>query len=211
MKTLNKCLIAASCSLALTGQLNAETFTSTAEISNAISLTETTPFSLGSLFLVKCDGTEGPIDTVATPSVDADDNAAVITLSATTGSITIGATGANEAANTCRAVSLGGEQRGVLSVSGGSAFTDVTITAVAPTATSNLVHSAGNPVTPRINILSLTALSDDGTLDTTLTLDGSGNGNIFVGGTFTPEDRVAATGNYIDGSYVGQYEVSVSY
>ena len=146
---------------------HAETFNATAEISNAISLTETTPLSIGSVFIQKGDGTIG--DGAPAGNTDADS----MTIDPITGAVST-ANGFTDSDGAL--IPLGGEQVGVLAVSGAAAFADLVITATPPTAANDLVHSSGNPAIPTINFLTLNAQADDADNGTTLTLDGTGAG-----------------------------------
>ena len=125
MKNATKLALGAlTLSVAIT-QVNAETFNATAEITNAIALTETTPFSIGTVFITKADGTIGDdADAGAT-------DAAQININALTGAVTTGngTTDTSDGAVT----PLGGEQVGVLTVTGAAPFADLIITATAPT------------------------------------------------------------------------------
>ena len=203
MKNLTKLTLGALTLSFAAAQANAETFNATAEISNAISLTETTPFSIGTVFITKADGTIG--DNADAGATDA----AQINIDALTGAVTTGngTTDTGDGAVT----PLGGEQVGVLTVTGAAPFADLVITATAPTAANDLVHSSANPAIPTINFLALTAIADDADNGGTLTLDASGNGNILIGGEFGASDRATFTGTYADGTYTGTYSVSVSY
>lgn len=202
MKNLSKLSFGAIIVATAANFSHAETFNATAEISNAISLTETTPLSIGTVFIQKGDGTIG------NGATGGDSDADSMTINPLTGAVTTSDGFTDSDGNL---IPLGGEQVGVLSISGAAAFADLNITATAPTAANDLVHSSGNPAIPTINFLALTAIADDADNGAVLTLDGTGSGNILVGGTFGASDRATFTGTYADGTYTGTYTVTVSY
>jgi hypothetical protein len=185
MKNLTKTLIAVSAGALISVGANA--FDVTATVTNTITLTQTTPMTLGNVYLKKGVGAG------AQAYVDLDPDTGALTS-------TVGA----EATTPGKFVGLGGAQAGVLSVTGAQAFGDVTVNHGALT---NLVHSSGNPGLPVIVFTSLDTTPADAAL---LTLDGSGNGDILVGGRFTSA-APAAGGAYQDGTYTGTYAITVSY
>lgn len=195
MRTFIKTLIATSAGTMLTA--GAHAFDATATVSNAITLTETTPMSLGSLFIKKgLDAVNTGNGVGAVLTLDQDAGSASTT---TPGS---DADGADTASNI---VSLGGAQAGVLEVTGAQAFGSLTVTHGALT---DLVHSGGNPAVPVIDFTSLlTTPANAGTL----TLDAAGAGQILVGGTFTAAVAATAGTAYQDGVYTGTYALTVSY
>lgn len=198
MKPISKYLIATTAGCLLSA--GAHAYDVTATVSNTITLTETTPLSLGSVFIRKGLDADGTTD--STP--------AFIVLSPTTGDVTeTAATADGDAGDTIsKFVSLGGAQAGVLSVSGAQAFGEVTITHDPTTPTTNLTHESGNPSIPVIQFTTLTTSPADAA---TLTLDGTGAGDILVGGTFTAVEAATAGTAYQDGVYTGTYSLTVSY
>lgn len=195
MRTFIKTLIATSAGTMLTA--GAHAFDATATVSNAITLTETTPMSLGSLFIKK--GLDADATTTST--------AAVLTLDQDAGSASTTTAGADGDAGDILSniVSLGGAQAGVLEVTGAQAFGSLTVTHGALT---DLVHSGGNPAVPVIDFTTLTTTPAGGG---TLTLDAAGSGQILVGGTFTAAVAATAGTAYQDGVYTGTYAITVSY
>ncbi len=187
MKTLSKYLCAVAAGTLLASGANA--FDVSATVSSTITVTETTPFSLGTLYVAASDGDGG---TTA---------AATFVINPSTGATTA-TDGAG--ADTSKFVSLGGAQVGVITVTGAQAFGSVTVDSSAtPT---DLVHESGNPALPVIDFTTLTTSPADGA---TLTLDANGDGDILVGGTFTADDSTTAA--YADGVYTGTYDITVSY
>ena len=194
MKTFSKFLIATSAGTLLAA--GAHAFDVTATVSNTITLTETTPFTLGSVFI------RLHIDT------DADSTAAFLTVNPTTGVATT--TAGNEAdaspQQNSKFVSLGGVQVGQLTVAGAQPFGSLTVTHGTRT---DLIHSSGNPSLPTIKFTTLTTSPADAG---TLTLDGTGGGEILVDGVFTAQEDTATGGSpYQDGAYTGTYAITVSY
>lgn len=164
----------------------ADTFDVTAEVSSTISLSQTTAFTLGTIYVRPADtGDTGAILSVSTGGA----------VSTTDGADTDGS-----GSDISKFVSLGGQEAGVISITGAAPFGTVTITS---SAASDLEHSSGNPSLPTIEFTSVT--TDPAT---SLTLDGTGAGDILVGGTFTAANSTAA---YADGSYTGTYEITVAY
>lgn len=163
----------------------AHAFDVTATVSNTIALTETTPLTLGNVYIKKGTG----VGTAARLDLDPDTGLTSLGVTGTVGSTFIG---------------LGGSQAGVLSVSGAQAFGSLTVTHGALT---DLTHSSGNPSIPPIDFTTLVSNPDD---TETLTLDGTGSGQILVGGEFTVAPSTA-TGTYQDGVYTGTYAITVSY
>lgn len=178
-------LVAGVAALFSTG---AHAFDVTATVSNTIALTETTPLTLGNVYITKGAGA----GVQARLDLDPD-----------TSATTEGVAGA-EATTPSKFIGLGGAQAGVLSVSGAQAFGSLTVTHGALTA---LTHESGNPSIPTIAFTDLITNPIDGG---TLTLDGTGSGQILVGGQFTVA-APAATGTYQDGVYTGTYAITVSY
>lgn len=199
MRTFIKTLIATSAGTMLTA--GAHAFDATATVSNAITLTETTPMSLGSLFIKKGLDAQNTGNGVG----------AILTLDQDAGTASTTTPGSDSAADilagdiASNIVSLGGAQAGVLEVTGAQAFGSLTVTHGALT---DLVHSGGNPAVPVIEFTSL--LSTPGNTGT-LTLDAAGSGQILVGGTFTAAVAATAGTAYQDGVYTGTYAITVSY
>jgi hypothetical protein len=194
MKTLTKYVIATSVGSLLAA--GAHAFNVTATVANTITLTETTPFTLGNVFV------RLHVDT------DTDSVPAYLTINPTTGAATTTAGTEADASpqQNSKLVSLGGVTVGVLSVSGAQPFGTLTVTHGTKT---DLVHSSGNPALPTIKFTTLTTSPADAA---TLTLDGTGAGQIKVGGVFTAQEDTATGGNaYQDGTYTGTYAVTVSY
>lgn len=195
MKNVTKKLSGVTLGLMMIGGVHADTFNATATVSSAITLVETTPLDLGTLFLPT---------TPAANCVLA--NVSDITISAVGAAAVIGAA-TNNCAN-ADIVSLAPETPGVITVTGASPFGSVIVTSGTPT---DLIHSSGNPSLPTIIFGSvvtnpLTANS--------LTLDANGDGAITVGGVFRLEDGAAENTTltaYADGVYTGTYDISVSY
>ncbi|BFM06716.1 hypothetical protein [Halioxenophilus aromaticivorans] len=202
-KPLKKLCLASGVALAFGAQ--ADTFNVTATVDNAITLTETTPFSIGSLFLT------AETDNAATPaSMSINSNGDVTTTPASGGT-----------APSSSLVSLGGATAGVITITGAAPFTDVTVEATVDT-DDHLTHFSGSPNVPAIEWVSITAYDGNdptGNSETVLlsaaatgfdvTTDGSGNADILVGGVL--QASIDAANTYEDGSYTGTYNIDVSY
>lgn len=196
-KPLKKLCLASGVALAFGAQ--ADTFNVTATVDNAITLTETTPFSIGSIYITA--------ETVQTAA-----DAALLTIDEA-GSATDTATA--ETAGTSQIVALGGATNGVLSISGAAPFTSITVT---PATNTDMSHSSGSPSVPDIVINTInvwdasdtttTAASGGGTM--TVTTDAGGAADILVGGVFMAGDNASAAA-YEDGTYTGTYDVDVAY
>lgn len=175
-----------------------ETVTSqaTVTVQNAFVLTEVTPLSFGTIrAAAQADGANVASITVnadGTPSANDSDNNAAITI------ISPGA-------------------RGEYSVSGTAPFSGLTITFEA--ADVALTNATAPPGTPDFEILlggweaviigggnDGTAYANAGDLQT----DVNGDVGFYVGGELAT-DSDASTSPYIDGAYVGNYVVEVSY
>lgn len=187
MNTFSKFVIATTAGALLATGANAETFNVTAEVANTIALTETTPLSFGNLYVRRGVGV-----------------GAQATVTLTTGGTFTGTGTGAEATTPSRIVSLGGSTVGTLSVTGASPFAALTVTSNA--APSALTHSSANPSLPTVAFNSITTLPAH---NGTLTLDGSGNGDILVGGQITAAAPGASA--YAEGTYTGSYTVTVSY
>ena len=196
MKNMTKFLIAASASTLFTA--GAHAYNVTATVSSTIALTQTTPFTIGSVFIRK--GLNA--DPTATPGTLAN-----IVIAPTTGVATATASSADADVGdvVSKFVSLGGVTAGVLSVAGAQPFGQLTVTSGTPT---DLTHSSGNPSLPVITFTAVTTSPATGAI---LTLDGTGAGQILVGGTFTAVSATTAGSAYQDGTYTGTYAVTVSY
>lgn len=175
----------------------ANAFDVTATVSSTISVTETVPFTLGTVYVTAADVTNDTTETAGTMTITPAGVVSTINGTAATGD------GANAAGHVSKFVALGGQQAGTVSITGAAAFGTVTIDSSA--APVNLEHESGSPTIPDIVFTTLTTSPADGA---TLLLDASGAGNINVGGTFTAAD---ATNQYSDGVYTGTYDVTVSY
>lgn len=196
MRTLSKLIFATTAGALLGTGANAETFNVTAEVSNTIALTETTPLDFGTLFIRR--------------GLDSGGAAGAALVLGTDGTFSGTGTGAEGGAGTdivSRVVSLGGSSPATLSVTGASAFANLTITLGT---TTPLIHSSANPSLPTITLGTLTS---NPTTAAGLTLDASGNGNIVIGATITASTVTGTTAGtaYADGTYTGTYAVSVSY
>ena len=170
----------------------ADTFSTTATVSNTITLTETTPLNFGSLFAI----------------VDPDDDdttLASVTISPAGGMTTGAATdcGVGKVSNI---VPLGGHSAGQLDVTGAAAFTALTVTSGAGLV--DLVHSSGSPTAA---IFTLDTITTNPATTTTGLTDASGNLTITVGGTISAVQQGSYSSGYLDGTYTGSYDVSVSY
>lgn len=186
MNPISKYLIATTAGALLATGAHSETFDVSAEVVSTVALTETTPLNFGSLYIRR--GTAGVAST--------------LTLGANgtftgTGQGTVGPTGS-------RIVSLGGQTAAELTISGASPFTTLTIdtTTTGPTP---LVHSSGNGTLPTIIVGALVTDAVGGQI----TLDGNGDGTIRVGAPITT--AAVGTPAYSEGTYTGEYTVSVSY
>ncbi len=197
-KPLKKLCLASGVALAFGAQ--ADTFNVTATVDNAITLTETTPFTIGSVFIQSDQGT-GTV-TVATMTIDAD------------GATSTTASSSTNTDATSQIVALGGASTGLLSISGAAPFTAITVT---PALNTNMTHSSGSPTVPDIEITDIdvfdatdTSVTAAAVAATTMsvTTDASGAADIIVGGTFSAE---ASANAYEDGTYTGTYDVDVSY
>jgi len=202
-KPLQKLCLASGVALAFGAQ--ADTFTITATVDNAITLTETTPFTLGRIYI--------QAETVSTAALAARltiDDASDTTVAATA-----------ETAGTSTLVALGGAQAGLISISGAAPFTAITVTP-SVAASDDLSHSSGSPAVPDILWNSITVYNAANTATTAtnasgsstntinVTTNGSGAAGIIVGGIFEADDAAAADA-YEDGSYTGTYDIDVSY
>ncbi|WP_317931667.1 hypothetical protein [Halioxenophilus sp. WMMB6] len=203
IKPLKKLCLASGVALAFGAQ--ADTFDITATVNNAITMTETTPFTLGSIYILAETGTAGT--TTATLAID--------DASGTS-------TGASDYTNpTSTIVALGGAQAGLIAISGAAPFTAITVTPSVAT-TDNLAHSSGSPAVPDIVWDSITAYNGANTALTatntvgtnantfTVTTNGTGDASIIVGGTFSAA-AAATTDAYADGTYTGTYTIDVAY
>lgn len=81
-------------------------------------------------------------------------------------------------------------------------FTAVTFTP--PVAGFTLAHSSGNPALPLFTVSAIT------TSNVNPTADAAGTASLTIGGTLSP-DATAIAGAYVDGTYNGTYDVTVSY
>jgi hypothetical protein len=197
MKNLTKFLLAAGASTLLCS--GAYAYNITATVSNTITLAQTTPFTIGSVFVrqgVDIDATVGstPANIIINPTTSA-------------ATATAADADADVGDSISKFVSLGGAQAGVLSVTGAQPFGAVTVTSGSPT---NLIHSSGNPALP---VIIFSTVTTSPATAGTLTLDGTGAGQILVGGTFTAAEAttLGAVASYQDGTYTGTYAVTVSY
>lgn len=199
-KPLKKLVLASGVALAFGAQ--ADTFNVTATVDNAITLVETTPFSVGSLYL-QAENVGSDEQTTANALMDID----------SAGATTI--TGTTETSGTSNIVSLGGVQTGLISISGAAAFTSVTVT---PALNTDLSHVSGSPAIPDIAVIDIdvfdatatgTTASAAATASMTVTTDASGNADIIVAGSIAAAD--GAADDYEDGSYTGTYDVDVAY
>lgn len=198
-KPLKNICLASGVALAFGAQ--ADTFDVTATVDNAITLVETTPFTLGSIYIL------AETDAV----VSSNSNSATITIDAD-GDATTDATNANTSA----IVSLGGSVAGLLSITGAAAFTSITVT---PGTDSDLAHSSGSPAVPDILVDDIVVYDADDTSSSasasasatiSVVTDGSGNADIIVGGVFMA-DASTASDDYESGTYTGSYTVDVAY
>lgn len=182
MKKLTKAVSGISLGLAAAGAVQAETFNVTATVQNAIALVETTPFSLGTLYVTN--------------------NASAASTPATLTVTSAGAVSSADGNIGSKIISLDTVTLGVVSVSGAQPFGTVTVEHGTLT---NLVHSSGNPALP---VIEFNTLDTDPADAATVTLDANGDGDINVGGTFSTEQ---ITTDYADGVYTGSYEINVAY
>lgn len=197
-KPLKKLCLASGVALAFGAQ--ADTFNVTATVDNAITLNETTPFSIGSVYITA--------ETVQTAA-----DAAILTIDET-GAATPTATA--EASGLSQIVALGGASTGLLSIAGAASFTSITVT---PRLNTDMAHSSGSPTVPDILINQIdvwdasdTTTTADTTTGTpmTVTTDATGAADIIVGGIFMADDNAVAA-SYEDGTYTGTYDVDVAY
>ena len=193
MNNLTKKISGVTLGLMMVGAVQADTFNATATVSSSITLVETTPLDLGTLFLP------------TTPANCANGDESTLTISSV-GAAAVIAAGANNCAN-ADFISLAPDTPGVVTVTGAAAFGTVTVTSGTPVA---LTHASANPALPTIEFTSVVTAPTTGN---TITLDANGDGSIVVGGVFTLEDSVAnaALTAYADGIYTGTYDINVSY
>ena len=205
-KPLKKLCLASGVALAFGAQ--ADTFVITANVDNAITLVETTPFTLGDIFIVAETGTVG-----------AGTDAALLTIDDASDTTVTASTFATNPTSTI--VPLGGATAGLISITGAAPFTAITVTPSVAT-TDHLQHNSGSPAVPDIEWNTIVAYDGADTTSTAsntvgtstntiaVTTDGSGNADIIVGGIFEAAES-AATDDYEDGSYTGSYDIDVSY
>lgn len=202
MRHLKIALAPVIASSLVAGSVFAETFNASATVSNTISLTETTPFTFGSLFIKR--GADADNQDAGSGAIDPA-TLVVTPAGATTGSVEDG----DETDVPSKIVSLGGITVGVVSVTGAAPFGSLTVTSNAtPT---NLTHSSGNPALPPIVFSSIATSPANGS---SLTLDANGDGNINVGGTIVASyvnGSATVSTDYADGTYTGSYTITVSY
>ena len=193
MKNITSKISGVTLGLMMAGVLQADTFNATATVASSITLVETTPLNLGTLFLP------------TTPANCANGDESTLTISSVGAAAVVGA-GANNCANADFIV-LSADTPGVVTVTGAAAFGTVTVTSGTPV---DLTHSSANPALPAITFTTVVTAPTTGN---TLTLDANGDGAIVVGGVFTLEDsadNVPLTA-YADGVYTGTYDIDVSY
>ncbi|OUR90580.1 hypothetical protein A9Q81_19035 [Gammaproteobacteria bacterium 42_54_T18] len=196
MKNVTKKLSSVVVGLMVVGGVQADTFNATATVQSTITLVETTPFDMGTIFVTASDTTNDTNGTAATLTIT---TAGVFT---PVDGVTATGEGVNAAGYVSKFVSLAPATPGVISVAGAAAFGTVTVTSGTPTA---LTHSSGSPSIPDIVFSTVVTLP---VTTGTLTLDGAGAGDILVGGTFAAADSV---NQYTDGVYTGTYDISVAY
>ena len=170
----------------------AETFNTTATVSNTITLNETTALNFGTLFAVH--DSDGDDTTLAAFQVS----------TAGAATVTAGVDGGGGTAS--KVVGLGGHAAGQLDVTGAAAFTDLTVTSGGGLV--DLTHESGSP---NAAAFTMTAIVTDPANAATGQTDASGNLSIDVGGTITTTNDPTDTSGYLDGVYTGSYDVSVSY
>ena len=170
----------------------AETFNTTATVSNTITLNETTALNFGTLFAVH--DSDGDDTTLAAFQVS----------TAGAATVTAGVDGGGGTAS--KVVGLGGHAAGQLDVTGAAAFTDRTVTSGGGLV--DLTHESGSP---NAAAFTMTAIVTDPANAATGQTDASGNLSIDVGGTITTTNDPTDTSGYLDGVYTGSYDVSVSY
>ncbi len=189
---LNRLAVAAAVAnaLAVSFPAMADTFNTTANVSSTITLTETTPLSFGNIFAVASTAGDG---TEATMTVS------------TAGAVSVTA-GSGDSTSDSRIVSLGGATAGELTVSGAATYTDLTVTSGAGLV--NLVHSSGSP---NAAIFTMDSITTSPATTTTGQTDGTGALTILVGGVIGASDTTTYSSGYLDGTYTGSYDVSVSY
>lgn len=180
-----------------TGPVMADTFNATAEVLNTITLTETTPLNFGTIFAVA--------------DADADDTTLATLVVSTAGAVSQGSATDGGGGTASNLVALGGHVAGLLTISGAAAFTDLTVTVGTGATLVSLIHSSGSPnVTP----FTLDAIVTSPASGSTGQTDASGGLTILVGGTIGAEEGGTGTNftsGYLDGTYTGSYDVSVSY
>ena len=183
IKNLKLTAIAAVVGLATGGTVLADTFTATATVSNTITVTETTPLSFGTLAVI--GGAAADLAPTATLTVPSD------------GTIPDQINNVSQGTN-AKITIISGVTPGVLQISGAAA--DSAISIAAPVSTT-LVHPTGPTLafTPEVG----GAAAAFGATTT----DAAGELTLYVGGALSTQETVT----YIDGTYSGTYEVTLSY
>jgi len=182
IKNLKLTAIAAVVGLATGGTVLADTFTATATVSNVITVTETTPLSFGTLSVIGGDVNDvAPTATLTVPNDGTADQINNVS-QGTNAKITI----------------ISGVTPGVLQISGAAADSAISIAAGPKT---TLAHPTGPALdfTPEVG--------GPAAAFGATTTDAAGELTLYVGGALSTQETVT----YIDGTYSGTYEVTLSY